>query len=345
MNKADLIIADNITRNQILLERFTAGEKNRVIEILLKMQTELKMKLQNGLTDYGKARVKKLLAQCTETIKEYYSGVQQELDLTGLAKHEMTATQKAIASVGLEISMPTSSVLKAMVRDTLLQGAPLKDWWAKQSEDTIFQFNAAVRQGVAQSETLQQIITRVVGSVKKGIPSILDVSRRNASTLVHDSIMQIANNAALAVYRENSDVVKGVHWLATFDSHTCVRCAALSGSEWDLNGKPINGTTQQFNIPPLHPNDRCKLTSVLKTFREIGVDVDEMKPGTRASDLGQIPADTSFSAFLKRHSVEYQDDLLGNGRAKLWRAKKITMNQMLDFSGRPLTLAELQAAI
>jgi len=345
MKKADLIIADEILSHQISLMRFSAGEKQKVFQIFLQMQAELKAKLQNGFTSFERARIAKLLAECTKIINGFYDGIQSQFDFSGLAKAEAEASSKAMAVIGVDVSVPSASVLKAMVSDTLLQGAPLSAWWNKQAEDTAFKFSAQVRQGVAQGETLQQIITRIVGSQKHGTVGIMEVSRRNASTLVHDSIMQIANDAKLAVYRENSDVVKGVHWLATFDSHVCATCAALNGAEWDLEGNPINGTGFKFQAPPLHPNDRCVLTPITKTYKELGIDIPEMDVSTRASDLGQIKADTSFNSFLKRHDSAYADKLLGKGKAELWRSGKITLTDLISQNGRPLTLKQLQAGL
>jgi hypothetical protein len=344
MKQADLQIADKVIANQLYLLRFTAAEKKKAFNVFMQMQIELKAKLLNGLSDYGKTRVRELLAQCTGIINTYYSDLQTQLDLPGIAKHEVTVTTGAMATIGLEASLPTAAIIKAMLSETLLQGAPLSAWWAKQAEDTAFKFSAQVRQGVVQGETLQQIITRIVGSEKKGITGIMDVSRRNASTLVHDSIMQISNDAKLATFQENADILNGVQQLSTLDSKTSEICIAYSGAQWDLEGNPINGTSLPFDGGcPRHPNCRSTLVPITKTYRELGINVDEAK-GTRASDLGQIPADTSFSSFLDRHSKEYQDELLGKGKAEMWRDGKITLRDLVSQNGRPLTLAQLQAA-
>ena len=255
MKKADQLIADKIISGQIYLMRFTASEKKKVFEILMQMQTELKAKLLTGLSSYGKSQVRIILAQCEKIINTYYFDLQTMLDLPGLEKQQAAATSESIISIGIDASIPSSTVMKAMVGDTLLQGAPLKDWWAKQAEDTSFKFAAQVRQGVAQNETLQQIITRVVGSQKYGTTGIMDTARRNASTLVHDSIMQISNDAKMATYQENSDVLNGMQQLSTLDSHTSEICIAYSGAQWDLDGNPINGTTLPYNGGcPRHPN-------------------------------------------------------------------------------------------
>lgn len=343
MKKSDTAIADEILSNAIRVERFTAGEQKKLLGVFLQMQTELKAKLANGYTPYEKTRLTKLLKDCTAIINTFYVGVQSEFDYVGLAKAEAAATQTAIASIGLEASLPSAAVLKAMVSDSLIQGAPLKDWWEKMGADTAFKFAAQVRQGVAQGETLQQVITRIVGSKKKGIVGIMEISHRHASTLVHDSIMQIANDARMAVYKANADIMKGFEWLATLDGNTCIECMAYSGAQWDMKGNSIKGDLPLKN-PPLHPSCRCVLTPLTKSYRELGLNIDEMPPGTRASDLGQVPADMSMDSFLRRHDTEYLNDLLGPGRAKLFQDGKITLRQLIDQTGRPLRLDELRKA-
>ena len=77
------------------------------------------------------------------------------------------------------------------------------------------------------------------------------------------------------------------------------------------------------------------------TFRELGIDAPEPK-GTRASDEGQIPASTTMTGFLKDKPKAYVDDLLGPGRAKLFLDGKLTLPELLNFSGNPLTLGQLK---
>ena len=342
MNKIDRILADEILSRQITLMRFSAGEKKRVFDILLKMQTELKIKLQNGFTDVSKARMLKLLNQCTKMINDYYTGIQAELDLDGLAKNEVVATRKAFAQIDLDISMPSAAIMKALVSDALIDGAPLSAWWERQAESTAFNFASQVRQGVAQGENITQIVRRITGDAKHGITGIMDVAERNASTLVHDAVMQIANDSRLSVFQANDDIVKGLRQLSTLDSRTSNICIAYSGAEWDLNGKPI-----KKNLPfgagcPRHPNCRSAIVPMTKSYKELGVNIPDKAPGSRASDLGQIPADTSFEDFLNRHDSAYLNNILGKGRADLYRRKKITLSQLVDGYGRELTLEQLK---
>jgi len=342
MKNADLILQDATISHQISLLRFTAGEKKKVLAILAQLQKDLRLKLLSDLTDFGRARVNKLLKECTAVIDQAYKGVQQKLDYTDLAKHEADVISKSFAAIGLDAALPTEAALKALVNGALIEGAPSAAWWAKQSDDLAFKFAAQVRQGIVANETVQQIVRRIVGSPRLGIPGIMETSRRGATALVHTSIQSVANDARLAAFRANSDVIKGVRFLATLDSHTSLTCMAHSGAEWDLEGNPLN-TTLPFASPPLHFNCRSVLVAITKTYREMGIDIPEAPPGTRASDLGQIPAGTTFEDFLGRHDAAYVDDLLGPGRAKLWRDGKITLQQLVGGDGRPLTLKQLKA--
>ena len=343
MNPAELSLSDAILTQQIRLFRFTAGERKKVFDLLMSMQAELKYKLSNGLSDYGKARVRVILKEAQEIIAHGYNGIQSELDFTDLAKHEAEITAQAFAAIGLDASLPTEAVLKALVNGSLIEGAPSAAWWAKQAEDTAFKFASQVRQGIVQGETLQQIIRRITGSARLGTTGIMDISRRNASALVHTSIMQVSGDSRLATFRANSDIVKGVRQLSTLDGHTSQICIAYSGASWDLAGRPILGTKLPFNGgTPRHFNCRSVLVPITKTYRELGLDIDEIPTGTRASDEGQIRADITFSEFLKDKPKVFVDDLLGKGRAELWRKGTITLQDLLGQDGRPLTLKQLR---
>jgi hypothetical protein len=138
-------------------------------------------------------------------------------------------------------------------------------------------------------------------------------------------------------------VIKGVEQISTLDSHTSEICMAYSGAQWDLDGEPLPGTTLPFNGgPPRHVNCRSVLVPITKTFKELGIDIEEPAPSTRASDEGPISATITFDDFLKRKTTEEQDAMLGKGKAQLFRDGKITLRDLLDQSGNPLTLKELE---
>ncbi len=339
----DSYLADRVLTRQLYLLRFSAGEQKKVLAVLTQMQKELRLKLMGDLTDFSRSRVNALLKQCNEIIAQGYNSIQGELDFSGLADHVAETTIQPMTAISLEASLPTVAAMKSLVNGSIF-GAPSSAWWSRQSDDLQFKFGNAVRQGVAQGESMQDIIRRVFGSKRLGTQGIgfpAETLRRNASALVHSSVMQIAADARMAVFQANADILKGVRFLATLDSHTSLRCIALSGAEWDLSGNPIKGNFP-FQSPPLHFNCRSVLTPITLTYRELGIDRPELPVGTRASDEGQVRADITMAEWLKSKPKAYVDDLLGKGRSDLFLSGKITLPQLLDQSGRPLTLKELR---
>lgn len=343
----DSYLADKTLTRQLYLLRFTAGEQKKVLAVLVDMRAELVAKLRAGnVTDFTRGRLQKLFTACNAIIEQGFNRIQTSLDFDGLAKAEAEASIKPLAAVGLEASIPTVATMKAVVNGSLIEGAKSADWWAKQSNDLAFKFAAQVRQGIAQGETMTQIVRRVAGSEKLGIPGIFEGARQSAFALVHTSVMQVAADARLATYKANGDIIKGVRQLSTMDGHTTPTCVAYSGAEWDLDGNPINGTTLPFNGgPPRHWGCRSVLTPITKTFKEMGIKGLPELPdtGERASDLGPIDRKTTMDQFLKMHDTEWQDKMLGKGKAQLWRDGKITLSQLVSGSGRELTLEELKA--
>lgn len=125
--------------------------------------------------------------------------------------------------------------------------------------------------------------------------------------------------------------------------HNCVRCAALDGQAWNLDGEKLPGTKVTFLAPPIHFGDRCVLSPIPKTFRDIGLDIPEPEDaGQRASSLGPVHGKTTFDDFLKRQSPEFVARTLGKKRAELFAAGKLTVRDLVSGTGRELTLDELR---
>jgi hypothetical protein len=57
---------------------------------------------------------------------------------------------------------------------------------------------------------------------------------------------------------------------------------------------------------------------------------------------GQVPRDLNYEQWLKTQDTQAQNEALGTRRAQLWRAGRITMDDMVTKDGRALTLAELE---
>jgi hypothetical protein len=346
MGEINQEILDSIIQTQLDLYRLDAGTRKQVINILMKMQAELVAKLaSNDLTEFSRQRLNQLLKESKQIIEQYYTMAEGQLsvDLHGAGRVTSGSMASSLTqSITLDAKLPTETFFKALASNVLIQGAPAADWWERQSVDTAFRFANEVRQGLAQGETNTQIIARVVG--KRGFPGIMEIARNNAAALVQTSVQSVANAARLETFRRNADIITGLIWLTALDGHVCPLCMARADKEWtnteDGTHEPV-GHSLPFQNPPIHFNDRCVLVPVTKTFKELGLDIPEPKTGTRSSSEGQVSADTTFEAYLKRRTVAEQDAQLGHGRAQLWRDGTITLQQLVNGQGRELTLAEL----
>ena len=138
-------------------------------------------------------------------------------------------------------------------------------------------------------------------------------STRCAEAMARTVTMHTYNTANAEVYRENADLLSSVKWCATLDMDTCEDCAALDGQEWPLD--------EDHPEPPYHPNCRCVLTPQVKGYEE---------------------ADSPrYEDWLASQSEERQNDILGKGRAEIFRSGE-KLSDMSD-GGRMLTLSELKA--
>lgn len=365
MSSKDDALADEFIARQIDLLRFSTGERGRVLAILRQLEedlTELLFYSGRKLTDIGREDRARLLRQAQAIIENYYGRAEGEINrsLSELGQLEAAAVASSLEAAfqgTVTANLPTATYFKRLVDDTLVQGAPSAKWWKRQAGDIAFRFANEVRQGLAGAETNQQIISRIKGrytgtktidgeKVAQYAGGVMDTARRNVAALVQTSVQSVANAARRDTMLENLDVIKGIRQLSTLDGHTTPTCVAYSGAAWSLPGyAPTAPNKIAYNGgTPRHWNCRSVETPITRTFKELGLDIPEFDPGstTRAASGGPVAADMSFAAYIKRRGDQFADDLLGPGRAQLWREGKITLQQLLDQNGRPLTLAELR---
>lgn len=306
---------------QLDLSRVSAGLQAKILKALREL--ELQLIGITGSTEWKRNRIDRQLRQVNQLIESFHGRAEKTVTDAG----EKIAATTASAAIGFsaEAVAPSTQVLASVVKDVLVSGAPQKAWWAKQTEDLKFKFASTVRQGVVAAETNQQIIARV--------KDVMKVQRHNVAALVQTEVASIANDARQAVFDANEDIIEVYRALATLDSNTCLQCAPLDGLEWEKDGTPI-GHSYPKPLYPLHYNCRCLLIPRISR-NEPG--------GARASDAGPVSAKTTFTEWLDRQSKEKQVEILGEGRAEMYRRGKITLSDLTSGTGRPLTLKQLQA--
>lgn len=334
------LLFDSTVELHLDMERVAIESRATIVKLLQQMEQELIAKVADGVTDWSKARINAQLKEADSIINQYYSDIATTSQSTsaGVAQVAASATADSlVAAVGGQVAIsaiPTAAYLETLASDTIIQGVTQSGWWSKQSSDASFKFQSAVRQGLVSAETTPQIVRRV--------RDVMDLSRRNAETLVHTSVQSVANTTREKIFADNDDVMSGKEWSSALDRKTCPTCGALDGKRWTTDGKPIKHS-MVYQIPPKHFRCRCSMVPVLKTWAELGINMDELPDGTRASMEGQVN-DKTFEDWLKRKTEtdhSFADRTLGKGRAELWKSGKITMDQMIQ-GGKPLTIIQLK---
>ncbi len=227
-----------------------------------------------------------------------------QLNVVALSDDLFAAVQGApqtfslTAAQGATITLPNGQVISKAFRGIAVDQAE--------------RFSQVVRQGLLTGETTQDIARRLIGKLQFGESArttrqiaaaggqATAVANNQVMSLVRTSINQVANSASQQVYEANQDVTKKYRYVATLDSRTSARCAALDGREFEYGRGPM---------PPQHFS--CRSTTVPI------IDPDILPPSdkaTRASAGGQVPVDQSYGEWLSKQPREVQAEALGPGK-------------------------------
>ena len=328
-------------RHSIDMERLKTAEVHELVGFFNKeVEPDLMAKIEKHL---GKGTVtEKRLKELAKANKAVVAAGYQQMedDFTeslkdiGVTEAEWNAAMLAkTVPIAIDFRTPHLGVLKGAIAKTPVHGKLLKDWFKSTGEQTSARVMQQVNIGMAQGESIDKIVRRIKGTqAAKYSDGILQESRRNIAAIVRTAIAQTANFSREEVYKANADVIKGVQMVATLDSRTTDICMAIDGKVFGVGEGPR---------PPFHWQCRTMTVPVLRSWKELGINLKEAPVGTRASMNEQVPAKTTYPAWLKTQSVEVQNDALGPVRARLFRQGKVKIDRFVK-DGRTLTLRELR---
>ena len=326
-------LADLATVRALLLQRVSSEQVRIIDQMFLDIAEAIRTELQSAkpLTEFKRQRINAIIADLQALV------ILPAPDITELAAIEAAATVTNLAAVSVAARLPPAATLERIANAALIEGAVIKDWFANIEEKTRFEVARTIRAGVAAGRTNYQITKDITGLVSEGNlgREALKQARRDATAVTRTAVQTVANDAAMAVYQENSDVILGVQWVSTLDSRVSLICLALSGQSWDLEGNPLKGTTARFQTPPAHWNCRSTIVPITR--------LSDLGESTRASAAGPVSSKIQFEQFMDRQGKEFSTTIMGDGRYELWKSGRLTLSQLIDpRSLEPLTLAELR---
>ncbi len=296
---------------QISNTRLTVRARRRLNNLLLTTK---------GIVTAG---FKDITSATTDLLKEF--SVSEAVFQQRLLKQAMP--------IGFDFDLPSPAILRSIVTSQPMRGEILKDWFSKQSIAMQSRIEQQIRIGLAAGETTQQISQRF-----RGLASVFNADRRGTQAIVRTAVNHVTSQAKEEVYKENTDVIKGVQWVSTLDNRTTVICAGLDGEIFPV------GEGQR---PPAHFACRSTTVPVTKSFEEIGIQgLKEVPEGSRASQserfTGQVPARQTYGEWLRTQTVDNQNQVLGVRKAILFRQGKVQIDSFTDDRNRVLTLKQLQ---
>ncbi len=338
-------------RHAVYFHRYSNGVVRRVIALLNRTDADLFAQLSIALEGGSEAlieRLESLLFSVRQLNGAAYRQVEQALTAeiqefsAYEASYQASVLDKATPAV-IRVNAVAAENVYAAAMSRPFQGRLLREWSQGIEAERMTRIRDTIRIGFTEGQTTDQIVRRIRGTKAKGYSDgIIEIDRRHAEAVVRTALSHTAAIARQQTDEANTDLIKGFVWTATLDTRTTESCRIRDGKQYDKQYRPVGHSIPWLSGPGrLHWNCRSSSTRVIKSWRELGLDIDEISPGTRASLDGQVPADMSYGEWLKKQPAERQDDILGPTRGKMLR-EGTPMDRFYNDKGRFLSLDELR---
>ena len=207
-----------------------------------------------------------------------------------------------------------------------------------------------VRREVSLARIRGEGINKMTANIEQSLGGA--ATRREIETISRTYTATASSYAKRLTYEKNANVINGFTWCATLENGnfrtgrgTCPRCGGLDQQEYE--------TLAQAPPWPLHRRCRCIVTPITKSFRDLGIDMDEAeeanRPWTERLKSGKIDdygtTDESYGEWWMSKPPTWQDSsTVGPTRAEFIRSGLIGYNDIVDRrTGRLLNIKQLKS--
>ena len=352
-------LADAATSHAVDLQHYSNGIVYRILSLLNRVDSDLFAQLTNALgnTDastFTVDRIESLLISVRQLNARVYEQVTNELttemrQLVGYEAgyqqqlFETTIPPQVVTSVGVGVVNIEQTYAAAMARP--FQGVLLREALTSLGDARAKVIRDQIRIGFVEQQTTQQIVQRLRGTKARGYADgFMEAPRRNVEAIVRTAISHTAGFTRDRFYDANTDLIKAVQWVSTLDTRTSEPCRIRDNLRYGpVDHRPIGHAVPWLGGPGrLHWNCRSSSVPITKSWRELGLNIDDFSPTTRASMDGQVAADMSYADWIKKQPASRQDQILGADRGKLLRDGGLTLDKFYNDKGVYLTLDELR---
>ena len=212
----------------------------------------------------------------------------------------------------------------------------LEGFWGDLSLANKRRIEQAIRNGVAEGLTMEQIALQVRGLGK--------MSMNQSKAITITAMTSVVAQADREVYRANSKALRGYQYVAILDDRTTDICAARDGHIYDIE--------DTAHLPPAHYRCRSKTVPVFRSWEDLAQlegaaevrrrNLEKLTEEQKAYYDGMTPLRESYSDWLRRQPLLIQRKHLGD-KADLFNRGQLPLSKFIG-EGRELSLAQLRAS-
>ena len=359
MQTVNQIIEDEQVAHAVSLEKYKVGVVKRIISLLNRSDADLSAALAAALErlpaeSFTVERLELLLDQVILINSQAYASVAVELqnDLKELAGYEVSWQRALFESAipnPVQVRFPIASVSAEQAYAAALsrpfQGTLLRDWPKNIAADRMVKIRNAIRTGYLEGKTTDQIIRGIRGSRATGYADgFLERPRKDLAAVVRTAVSHTAATARDEFVKANEEIIKADRWCSTLDNRTSEPCRIRDQLQYTaVTHKPIGHKVPWLQGPgKIHWCCRSTSAPVTKSWKELGIPIEEMTPAQRASMDGQVPGNTTYSEWLSRQSDARKIEVLGPARYQLLKEGKVKMEDFYSSTGEWMTLDQMR---
>jgi hypothetical protein len=315
-------LASALLAYSVFLERFSETliirAQNQIAGLEKEVLTLITRTFPGGFVRYDRRKFQRLLKDIRDLVRGIYREIQDDLgeNFTELAEESDKAFLLILLATAKVELKPGSAKPETVSNRAGIEGNSWRTWLERQAGDVNFRIAGSLRRAagsrVGLGDTLEAI--KAAGTFRG--------AQDNGRRMIWTATGSVNHEAQTETMNRNQELISALQQISVLDGRTTITCINYAYKRWRYPGlQPIGHELPYNNGTPRHFNCRSIIIPVLVGFDDVPeMNVDEW--------LESLPDDM-------------QARLLGRGRMQLWR-RGLTLQEMIDQTGRPMTLEEIR---
>lgn len=325
-------LIDAATRHQVLVQRYAAS-----------LEKEYGLKVSRALTEASRvladiddalSRPDDIKSEALRAFNDKLELIEQQIyqELESFTDSEAEfSTQMLDQAVKPEVTAPSQMSLSMRLRETPIDvqvGAQMtiRQALSQYSRAKQAELNQIISDGFTDGTPAQQLIRRIREQTK--------LYARQAGALVRTGVNAASALARMETLLANSELLDGYEWVSTLDRGTTFVCMSRDGKVYQIIGGPV---------PPAHWGCRSTIIPRVKPDFDLGASLNGTRPSANEDGVEEVGGNVTYGGWLRNQSVEFQKEVLGESRYKLFNRGGLTIDKFVDPLGRTYNLQQLKA--